>query len=134
MARNAVNQKNGMRFDQAQEAYQRLFWVRLGDGSKDGRQPPATPFPGPSGEQAASLFEKVDGLRLERAGQGGNRVIRIAIAAHKQIDGGEVSLRPCVNRDMTFREHQDATDPAIGREMVEMTMQDRRAGGIRRCA
>ena len=54
--------------------------------------------------------------------------MRVAGATHEDVHGGETPLGPCVDRDMTLRQHDHARHAAIGREVVEMAVQDRRTG------
>src|SRR5580692_11101257 len=71
-------------------------------------------------DQATSLFVKAHVSRLERCLQCRNRVVWVTSAAHKNVDCGEIPLRPRVDGNVAFRQHQHATDPTIRREMVEM--------------
>ncbi len=50
--------------------------------------------------------------------------MRIACSTHENVDRGEVPLRPCVYRDMTFSKYNHARHTAIWSEMVEVTMQN----------
>src|SRR6476659_9262066 len=61
-------------------------------------------------DQPASLLGQQDRLRREHLLQHRHRVVRIAHAAHEDVDRGEVALRPCVDRDVAFRQHPHAAD------------------------
>src|SRR5665213_1121101 len=76
-----------------------------------------------SGDQAAPLLANLDGARLECILQHRQRFVRIAGAAHEDVDRGEVTLRPGVDRDMTLGQYQHARYTAVGSEMMEMTVQ-----------
>ena len=88
--------------------------------------PPNTPRR--SADQPAPLLGQQDRLRREHLLQHRQRMVRIARAAHEDVHRGEVALRPSVDRDVAFRQHQHAADAAIGAEVVEVAVQDRRVG------
>ena len=81
----------------------------------------------------AALLIHLDPARLEQALHDRNGKVRVARPTHENIHGGEIPLGPCVDRDVAFRQHHHARHAAIGREVVEMAVQDRgpgRYGGL----
>ena len=58
--------------------------------------------------------------------------MRIARAAHEDVEGGKTAFGPRVQADVRLREHGHARNSAIGGEVVQMDVQQRRAGGIDR--
>ena len=64
--------------------------------------------------------------RLERFAQNLDRIVRLGLAAHEDVERGIVGFRPAMDRDVAFRQHRHARHAAIGREMVEVDVEKRR--------
>jgi hypothetical protein len=62
-----------------------------------------------------------------RCGLTADSRVSIAFAAHEYINRGIVVLRPRVDRNVTFREHGNAGDPAAIAKSVTMGMHYGRA-------
>lgn len=71
-----------------------------------------------------------DITRLERLAQHINAEVRLRVSAHEDVQCGVVGFRPRVDRNVTFRQHRNAGDAAVWREMVEVAMQKRRPSHV----
>jgi hypothetical protein len=56
--------------------------------------------------------------------QHGNRLARLGAAAHEHIERSVAALGPGVDTDVAFGEDGHAADPAVGREGVEMDVEE----------
>lgn len=72
------------------------------------------------------------GRGLEGTAEDGNGEVRIAGAAHEDVDSGEAAFRPCVNADVRLRKNNDARDAATLTELMQMRVQDGCPGRPRR--
>src|SRR5262245_1095870 len=70
-----------------------------------------------------------DALGGERLAQHRDAGVGIGGAAHEDVDGGVVRLRPGMDRDVALGEHGHAGDTAVRLEVVQVHVQQRGAGG-----
>ena len=59
-----------------------------------------------------------------------DRLMRLGIAAHEDVDRDVGAFRPGLDGDMAFREHGHAGDTSIRREAMEVDIDERRAGRL----
>ena len=71
-------------------------------------------------------------LRFKRRGKNVDAFFWFGIAAHKDIKRREACLWPCVNGNMTFRQHRNAADAGWFKR-VQMDMQQGRSRCFNTC-
>ena len=71
-------------------------------------------------------------------GEGGledvDRFPGLGIAAHEDVEGGVITFRPGVHTDVRFGKNSYAGNAAVGREVVQVNVQQRRPCGVDRTA
>src|SRR5205085_1818607 len=75
---------------------------------------------------AAQELAHGEALRPEGLAQHRHAFVRIGLAAHEDVERGVVGLGPGVDGDVAFRQHGDPGDAAVGLEMMQMDVQQRR--------
>ena len=68
-----------------------------------------------------------DIARLERLAQDVDTLLRLGIAAHEDVNGRKLGVRPAMDRDMALREHGHPRHSALRREVMQVNMQQRSA-------
>ena len=75
----------------------------------------------------AQVLADRDALGLERFAQHGHAGVRIGAAAHEDVDRGVMRFRPGVDRDVALGQHRYPCHTAMGRDMVQMNVQEGRS-------
>src|SRR3546814_14668390 len=71
------------------------------------------------------MLVHVDTIRTESPAQDLDRLMRFGSAAHEDVHGGVVALRPTMDADMRFRQHRHAGDTVVRREVVQVDVKQR---------
>lgn len=70
------------------------------------------------------MLSQLHGLGGKGIAQGRHRFVRIAVAAHKYIDGGKSALWPSMNADVGFGEDDDARNATAVLKTVKVCVQN----------
>src|SRR3954453_1373439 len=83
-------------------------------------------------KHAALVLADDHALGPERPLEYRERLLRLGVAAHEDVERRIAALRPCVHADVTLRQHGHAGNPAAFREGMQMNVQKSCARGVHR--
>src|SRR3954470_20969005 len=83
-------------------------------------------------KHAALVLADDHALGPERPLEYRERLLRLGVAAHEDVERRIAALRPCVHADVTLRQHGHAGNPAAFGEGMQMNVQQSCARGIHR--
>ena len=61
----------------------------------------------------------------ERLAQDVDALLRLGVSAHEDVERSVIGFRPAMDGDVTLREHSDTRHAAIGREVMQVDVQER---------
>ena len=87
-------------------------------------------MPGALSAASPHVLFNCDAVRREGVAQNLDGRMRVGLATHEDVQRRIAAFRPCVDRDMRFRQYRNTRDAAVGRKVMQVNVQQRCPGTV----